>query len=421
MKIVQAFQNLKNDLSAKPLNETDKLLKLMANDPSMVKRVLDWQNKALSLVRNDVKQWKNAWTLTQADEPKNFALQLIYDDVMQDSLLTSQVENRINKCLKTEFSLVGKKSGEKDVDQSMLLTQSIGFRTLLEEILNSEYLGYSLVELMVLPTEDGVELIVESKPRTNIIPKKGLFLPDYSEDKGIEYRTLSEFGTYILEFDSKHVGLINKAVPHVLFKKFALSCWSELCEIFGIPPRIIKTDTQNRNMLNRATKMMQDTGAAAWFIIDESETMEFGQSSNTNGDVFKQLIASVNNEISMLISGAIIAQDTTNGNRSKDESAREVLEELVQSDLKQVEMIINTKVIPALVKIGFLKGDLRFEWDATEDLSILWSRTKDSFSEFNVNPEFVKSKFGIDILSAKNSESMKNDPKKLNLDFDFFD
>ena len=34
---------------------------------------------------------------------------------------------------------------------------------------------------------------------------------------------------YIFNYD---YGLLNKAVPHVLFKKFAQSCWSELCEIY---------------------------------------------------------------------------------------------------------------------------------------------------------------------------------------------
>ncbi|WP_446662918.1 phage portal protein family protein, partial [Flavobacterium psychrophilum] len=35
--------------------------------------------------------------------------------------------------------------------------------------------------------------------------------------------------------------MLNKAVSHVLFKRFAQSCWSELCEIYGIPPRVLKT------------------------------------------------------------------------------------------------------------------------------------------------------------------------------------
>lgn len=391
----------------------------LANQKELKKQVLAWQKKSLSLVRSDVKQWKTCWQMTTADEPKNYSLQLLFDtEIMQDALLTSQMENRINKALKTEFSIKAKKSGEKDEDQTMVMTQSTGVRTILNEILLSYYLGYSLLELAVTINDAGdPELIVTSVPRTNVVPQNGRFYSDYSEDRFVEYRNVAEYGSYILEFDSGGVGLLNKVVPHVLFKKFAFSCWSELCEIFGIPPRVMKTDTQNPSMLNRAKQMMMDTGAAAWFIIDESEKFEWGQGVQTNGDVFKQLIASENNEIAMLISGAIIGQDTTNGNRSKDESSREVLMELVQSDLKRLEMIMNSTVIPALIKIGFLKGDVRFEFDATEDLDSLWSKTKESWQEFNVDPEWVKNKFGIEITGVKESKPAAGQ----NLQLDFFD
>jgi hypothetical protein len=404
--------------------ETDTLIKLMKTDKELYKRVIAWQNKALSIVRTDVKQWKNVWQLMLSDDPKSFGLQLLYkNEILQDLILTSQMENRINKALKTAFSLKQKKSGEKDDEQSIKIQQSSAIRTIIREILLAQYLGYSMVEIHMVKNDSGEDVItLNTIPRENFVPSTGRFYPDYTEDKFIEYRNVAEFGINILEFNSGGVGLINKIVPHVLFKKFSLSCWSELCEIFGIPPRVLKTDTQNPAMLNRAKSMMMDTGAAAWYIIDESEKIEWANGVTTNGDVFKQLIACENNEISMGISGAIISQDTTNGSRSKDESAQDVLQDLVDSDLIGVEHAMNEIVIPALVRLGFVKGDFRFEFDATEDLTTLWERTKDSFSDFNVNPEFLKTKFGIDVLSAKNQDTKPNDPnKKLNLDFNFFE
>jgi hypothetical protein len=426
MKILQAFNNIIEAFSTNiepPMNQNDTLINLMKTDKALYKKVIAWQNKALSIVRTDVKQWKNAWTLSKSDDPKTFQLQLLFaNEILQDLILTSQMNNRINKSLATAFSLKQKKSGEADEEQTTKIKQSSAIRLVISEILMSEYLGYSMVEIHMIKNEQGEdELTLSVIPRENFVPSTGKFYFDYTEDKFIEYRKVAEYGTNLLEFDSNEIGLINKIVPHVLFKKFALSCWSELCEIFGIPPRVLQTDTQNPAMLNRAKAMMMDTGAAAWYIIDESEKIEWANGVATNGDVFKQLIACENNEISMGISGAIISQDTTNGNRSKDESARSVLQELVDSDLIRVEQLMNEKVIPALIRLGFIKGDLRFEFDATEDLSTLWQRTKESFSEFNVNPEFVKTKFGIDILSAKTQEKATDPTKKLNLDFDFFD
>lgn len=399
-------------------------INLAGLDPKTIKRVLDWQQKAISQVRSDVKQWKTNWALTTAeDDPKNWALQLMYDnDVMYDLLVTSQVENRLNACLGAEFSLKSKKGKVKDELQSELMAQSIGVSNLITHIWESSFFGYSMIEQSVKITEDKtLSLEVELLPRTNIVPIKGRFYRDYSEDKFINYRELSEYGSYILEFDTKKLGLLNKLVPIILFKKFATSNWSELCEIYGIPPRVIKTDTQNTQMLNRAQRMMADTGAAAWYIIDESEKMEWADAVTTNGEVFQNMLNFLNNEVSMVLSGAIIGQDTKNGSRGKEISSQEMLTSLVKSDLKRIERTMNTIVIPALIKIGFIKGDVYFEFDPTEDLDILWTRTKESFGEFDVDPEWIKNKFGVQIIGKKQTSTPTTKANNLGIFNDFFD
>lgn len=399
-------------------------INLSGLDPKTIKRVLDWQERAISQVRNDVKAWKNGWGMTTAeDDPKNFALQLMYEiDVMNDLMVTSQVENRLNECLGTEFSIKSRKGKTRDEAQTEVVAQSIGIRELITKVWESYLFGYSLVQQHVEVKDGGVmQLVTEDVPRTNVVPKKGRFYRDYTEDKYINYRELPEYGSYLLEFDTKKIGLLNKMVPILLFKKFALSNWSELCEIYGIPPRVIKTDTQNPKMLQRAQRMMADTGSAAWYIIDESEKMEWAQAVTTNGEVFQNILRFLNNEVSMVLSGAIIGQDTQNGNRSKDESAQEMLSKLVKSDLKRIEMTMNTIVIPALVKIGFLKGDILFEFDPTEDLDTLWTRTKDSFSEFDVDPEWVKNKFGIQITGKKQPNQPPTQNPKTNLSLGFLE
>src|SRR5690606_16092283 len=127
------------------------------------KRVLAWKEKALSVVRTDVKQWKNAWMMTTAeDDPKNWQLQNIYEyDVMMDSLLTSQLENRVNKSLKTEFSIKAKgKDGKRDDEQSSKLANSIGFRTIFENILKSQFTGYELMEVSIQQMEGGEQQLI---------------------------------------------------------------------------------------------------------------------------------------------------------------------------------------------------------------------------------------------------------------------
>lgn len=396
------------NLAATPANDTKK-------------RALRPALKAISRTRQDIANWNDGQNLALAEEPKNYAIQLIFFDASLDALLTSQIENRHQITLSKDIELK-KPDGSIDEEQTLLLRSMPATRLINKAILEKTIYGYSLIELSLDVNAAGNPVLaVEPVPRTNIVPQKGLFYPDYSEDKTIGYRDIPEYGTYVLEFNSGGLGLLNKAIPHVLFKRFAQSCWSELCEIYGIPPRVMKTNTSDVEQLNRAEQMMKDMGAAAWFIIDESETFEWAQGVATNGDVYKNLINLCNNEMSLLISGAVIGQDTVNGNRSKDESAQEMLHNLVSSDMSDIEATWNTIVIPALVKLGILKGDVTFEFAASENTAELWKMTSEALKYMTVDVEWVKNKFGIEVTGERQL-SANTDPnaQKLKFDFDFF-
>jgi Protein of unknown function (DUF935) len=388
------------------------------------KRVLAHVPKATARTRQDIANWNRAQNLTTIDEPKNFLLQNLFKEVGIDALLTSQIENRLQKCLSFPFKIL-KENGQEDVEQTALLKKSAAYAKITKAIWESKMFGYNLIELQYA----GQTLVANTLPRQNVVPQNGRFYPDYTEDKFIEYRTMKEFGKWILEFNSYDLGLINKAVTHVLFKRFAQSCWSELCEIYGIPPRVLKTNTQDTAQLNRAEAMMRDMAAAAWFIIDTEETLDFAKDASVNGDVYNSLIMLCNNEISLLITGAVIGQDTKNGSRSKDESGRELLSELVQSDLSSIAQEWNSTVLPALISIGFLKGNVTIEYSKAEDTNVLFERTEKLLPYFKVDSEWAKKTFGVEITGekvaspnpSKGGEQNPSNGKKLSDEFGFFE
>ncbi|MGB0869484.1 MAG: phage portal protein family protein [Flavobacteriales bacterium] len=371
--------------------------------------------KALSQTRADVKTWKNAIAMaTNVDNPKMFPLYNLFKDIEIDALLSSQIENRKNKVLGSPFSIKNA-NGDIDEEATKTLTDSVWFPSIVSNILDSRYNGYTLIELDFKP--DG-KPFVELVPRQNVLPYSKEILKDSTEDKGENYGNAPEFNTWLLDFGKPgDFGLLNKLVPHVLFKRFASSCWSELCEIYGIPPRVMKTDTQNKAALNRAEAMMKDWGAAAWFIIDESEKIEWAQGMSTSGEVYSNLIAHCNNEISMLISGAIIGQDTKNGSKGKELSSQDVLQDLVNADKVKVQEYSNDKVLDALYRIGLIPSEgMRLEYDLSEDLTELWTRTKDVLAYKDVDNDWIEDKFGIPVKDkAKEPEG-----QKLNLS-SFFD
>ena len=361
-------------------------------------RILPWDLQSVLQIRQDIKSWTSALNAALADEPKTWMYQNLLSQVANDALLTSQIENRKQQLFTSDFRLVNK-NGDEDEAQTELLAASGLYRDITNAILDAKYYWYSVLEFFY---DADKNLKCHTLPRTNIVPQTGTFYRNYSEENSpVKYRELPEFGTWILEFTGEQPGLLNKVAPHVLMKRFAQSCWSELCEIYGIPPRVMKTNTRDKDMLSRAKTMMQQMGAAAWFIIDNNESFDWAQGVQTKGEVYNELIRLCNNEISMVISGAIISQDTTNGNRSKDEAAQEMLWQLVQSDMKQVEQLWNLSVIPALQKIGFLKGELRFAYDETEDIEQLFRFTTGLMPYKEVDNQWLEDTFGVKVTGDK--------------------
>lgn len=365
-------------------------------------RVLPWEAKSVYRSRKDIKNWNEAQDMFHnAEFPKSWPLMQLLDEILLDAHLTSQIENRKQQIFSLDYNLKNEK-GETDEEQTKIFKTLGCFRPITNEMLNSGYYGNSLIELDRTAENGADKLSVINIPRTNIIPAKGIFYKDFTDETNpILYREMKEYGTWLLEFNSGGLGLLNKAVPHVLFKRFAQSCWSELCEIYGIPPRVMKTNTYDSTMLSRAEQMMQDMGAAAWFIIDETEEFEFAQGVSTNGDVYKNLMTVCRNEISLLISGAVIGQDTENGNYSKEKSAQDILWNLVQSDMALCEDYWNKLVLPALARIGLLKPGLRLEFEAAEDLDQLFKFTTGLMPFKEVDNDWLKEKFGVEITGDK--------------------
>ena len=355
--------------------------------------------KAISRIRKDMDSWRRA--LRQADSierPRRKELMDLYADVMLDALLTSQIEQRIGRTLSAEFSLKDT-AGKVDEASTRILSEAVWFPLLLRYMLESIFYGHSLVEFSASEVS-GLEVTLI--PRQNVVPEKGLFLFDSTADDGVYYRDMREYGTYVLEFGSpRNYGLLNKAVPHALFKKFAHSCWSELCEIYGIPPRYVKTNTQDPEMLDRAEQMLRDMGSAAYFIIDTTEEFQFANGVSTNGDVYNNLISLCNSEMSLLVSGAQIGQDTKNGNRSKEEVSVKQLVKYVNADKRLMEDYMNSIVLPALTRLGFIYDGLRFSFNSEEDTGQLWERTAQAMQYYDIDPDWIREKFGIEVTGKR--------------------
>lgn len=370
--------------------------------------------------RQDISKWRIAENAIKAVEfPMSYLLYNLYDDIMNDTTVTSQIENRTLEAISANFNL-RPKGGDIDVELTEELQNAEFINEIIRQIVYTRFFGHSVIELDWDNTTGENNLKTTLIPRQNIIAKKGWFHKNYQDAEKINYRELQEYGTWILEFGKNDdLGLLNKIVPHVLFKKFAQSCWSELCEIYGIPPRVMKTDTQDPQALARGKKMMQQMGTAAWFIIDSTEEFQWAQGVQTNGDVYNNLIRLCTNEISIALNGAVLGQDTQNGSYGKERAGQDTLKKLVMADMAMVEMYMNTRVMPALARIGVVPEGYVFQYEIAEDTEELWKMTVQALNHFTVDPEWVKDKFGIKITGERES-AMPVQQQNLSADDGFF-
>lgn len=366
-----------------------------------------------SMTRNDIQNWKNArMEATRTTESRQHLLQVLYDEIMLDAKMTSQIGLRIDKSQAAQFSLY--RNGEVDEDATKILIDTGLYDFFAEAVIHADFYGHSLCEFSKGVTND---LEVDIIPRKHISPETGMFYPDvYGE--GETYRDRADYGRFLVEFYPRKgdLGLLNKAVPYVLMKKFAMSCWSELCEIFGIPPRVMKTQTSDPGMLERAQEMMQAIGAAAWFIIDKEEDFEFAQGTNTNGDVYKNFIAVCDEHISLLNLGAMLGQDTRHGNRSKEESSAELLNAIVEADKRKIQFNFNKTIIPALESVGVLPQGLRLEYAQAVDIEKLWKMVHEASQYYEFDIGWLADTFGMSITGTK-QDALAQELKSRGIDF----
>ena len=169
--------------------------------------------KSILQIRRDIEDWKWSKHLALAPiEPKVYFLQDVFNDIAGDALLTSQLNNRREQTISAPFELVTQ-DGKPD-DKITGIIQDIPIVTdVLGHIWDSEWYGCSVIDFSVKNGFKNVELV----NRRNIVAATGRFYPDTSLGNYIEYRNVSEFGNWILEFDSGGIGLLDKVVPHILF------------------------------------------------------------------------------------------------------------------------------------------------------------------------------------------------------------
>lgn len=361
--------------------------------------------------RQLINDWLKALQAAENPEkPNRELLYKLYHNLLMDADLTAEWETRRKlRVIGAGFNVYD--SSNKPNEEATKLLENKWFTDLLNHAFDSKLLGHSLVEIKTL-TADGLIGGVELIKRRHVIPEKGLHIAKIGDEKGILFREDPAYAQWLFEFGEPYdFGLLAKAAPYILFLRFALAAWSEYAEKFVMPVRIGKTNTKDKESLNRLDNMMIDMATASYAILDKEEEFEFIETSKTDGsNVFDKLITTCAGKLSKLINGSVIGEGTTGGSNAKEQVGQDMQDLVTNADMMWFEGIMNQEIIPRLTMMGYPFADLSFKFNRMDDLESELKIVTGLLEHYDIPENEITDKFGWTV-TKKLTTAGTPDPK----------
>lgn len=355
-----------------------------------------------SLQKIGLQQWKNAYLAARnVDFPNLNPLYEVYDNSMIDNTLTSMIDTRILKVQQAKFNVFDK--SKKPNPELAYFFERPWFPKFLRFAMESRFEGYRLGEFFNFK-ENGEIADCNVVNKYHVKPKKGIVTKEANDDHGWDYLNGNQSLFYIPIGDPDDLGLLYKAAPHILAKKFALGVWGEFNEKIGIPFRTVHTAISDNIRQGQLAVIMENMGSAGWAVLNKEEEVKLLEVKGTDPTkCFEGLINKMDAEVAMLILGQTATSNSSNnkGTYGSMKILQEISDDRHEADLTFIKYLVNDVLIPRMILWGY-KGfneETYFDWDKSVDLSV--DKTIEyvmKLSEKYIIPaEFVTEKTGIPI------------------------
>lgn len=365
--------------------------------------------------RKGIQEFLAAWQAAESIEfPRRQKLMDVYDMVMLDNHLSGIIENLEFKILGETFLLLDEK--DKPSEQVKLL-QKRWFGEFIHHVLSAKYYGYSLIELKEFDKDGQVEKIALVE-RRNIIPEKKEVLINTFDTKGERFDNPAYSDFYI--FIENGLGMLLKASPMVIYKRFSMGSHASFNERFGLPTIIVKTD-KDAIEKEEIEKQMLKVGVEGLGILDKDDEVDYlqPQSGADSSKTFENLTERVNSELSKLVLGHTKnADDEAKGGSqqtyiNKDAINKTPSEERVEAYMEDLQTIVNELLIPRLIRFGYPFKGLRFVYNRlrnqkTEEnrKSISPELLKVILEHYEIPEEFFNENFGLKVIKKNDSNPL---------------
>jgi Protein of unknown function (DUF935) len=284
----------------------------------------------------DISTWRSALIAAgSVITPNRTRLYDIYHDVVLDAHLAGIMQKRVDTVLNKPIFYYDKDGSP--VENMMPLIRSYEFRRVMSWIMDTKFWGVTGIEFV-----PGKQLHARLINRKHIKTKtQKIALTQNDQEAGIDYTRLDN--VWVLG-EPEDLGILLKCSPYVLYKRGAFADWANFVEVFGMPIRVVKYDPTDPITEAKLRSEMEDDGNLLALMIPRTAEYEImdGKTTNANGDLQKQFVATIDEQLSIVILGN--TETTGNGktgSQAKSKIHQEQQNEIAKADIFFMNAMLN--------------------------------------------------------------------------------
>lgn len=351
--------------------------------------------------RKDIKKWRNAIDIARDPEnPRRTELQDLYDDLITDGHLFSQMQLRLDSVRNTPFQIINRATGKVDDEKTRLFIKP-WFFNFIKAAHDSIFKGHTLIEFQEF---SGDHIKFSVIPRRNIIPDFKQIQPDLSRETKISYDD-PYFDSWLIEIgEVNDLGLLNIIVPNLIWKRNIMQSWAEFQEKFGLPLVTATTNERDSKKQDAMLDMLISLGEQAVGVFPEGTTIDFKESNRADAyKVFDFGIERQNGEVSKAVIGGTMISDDGSSRSQSEVHADNLNKKIAVSDRRMISFLVNHSLMPILQSHGYsINPDQdEFVFKVTQDIDLkqYWEITQGMIQEgYEIEQDWISKTFDIPII-----------------------
>ena len=351
--------------------------------------------------RAEIRKWRNALRLaSDADNPRQYLLQDLYDNLESDGHFLAQVRLRKAATTSYGFSIIDRKSGEPNTDKTKLF-QSEWFYDFIDNVLDTPLKGYTVLEL-VNPQTMKFALV----PRRNVSARRQKVFFEVMGDKGVDLTSSEYSHTLVRTGNPDDLGIMAHICGQLIWKRNAQQSWAEFTERFGMPLISATTNKTSKADIDNINSMLRTLGEAATAVLPEGTSIKIDPF--TGGDSYKVYdaqIERINEEMSKPITGGTMITDDGSSRSQAQVHEHNLDEKIAESDRRMVQFTVNNQLIPIMQYWGWdVNPDTdEFQFDPSFELTLAqhWNIVNQAMAYYEMDEEWLAKTFSMKITGKR--------------------